>query len=219
MARRKFQLLGQARSGDMHPVWGALAAGAVGTGTSAAVQQFTGMDKHAELIGLGAGVATGAALMISNKTRVAGIVGVATAIATNGMRAIQAMLSAKQQIKNLAGAGATFNATKAAVKVSYKDQLAAAQMTAKASGFGIATAARVPTLGAVSAQTVPTLGAISAQRVPAMNGAGLGIVSPEVIRSLSSGGIQGGGLGAAVKFQGGGGSLSGAYGATIYGGN
>lgn len=219
MARRRKRrmMLGRASASDMNPLWGALASGAIGNGTTVAVQSFTGMDKNSELIGLGAGVAAGAVMMLGKKTRAAGIVGIATALATNGIRVAQSMMSAKQKIKDLAGAEATFNATKAAVKLPYSQQLTAAQAAAKASGFGIVSPERVPTLGAISARQVPTLGAISAQQVPAMNGAGLGIVSPEVIRSLSGGGIQGGGLGSAVKFQGGGGSLSRAYGATIYG--
>jgi hypothetical protein len=221
--RRQKSLFGRAAASDMNPMWGAVASGAVGTGAAVAVQSFSGMDKHSELIGLGAGVATGAVLMLGKKTRAAGVTGVATAVVVSGIRAVQAMMSAKQKMKDIKGAEATFLATKAAVKVPMKDQLAAYQAAAKAGGFGIVSPERVPTLGAISAQQIPTmnggLGAISAQQVPTMGGGGLGIVSPEVIRSLSGGGIQGGGLGAAVKFQGGGGSLSSAYGATIYGNN
>jgi hypothetical protein len=81
----------------------------------------------------------------------------------------------------------------------------------------MATAERRAAFGAASAQRVPAFGAASAQRVPSFGG-GLGIVSPEVVRSLGSAPVQfqGGGLGGPpVQFQGGG--MSGSYGANVYG--
>lgn len=215
MARKK-GLMGfaQARAGDVNPLWGALASGATGTGTAIGVRAMTGMDKHAELIGLGVGVATGGALMLSKKTRAAGFVGIVTALLTNGLRAAEAMMGCKQQVKDLKGAEVTYLAKNG---TPCKTQLEAAKAAAKAGGFGAVEVQRRQ-LAAATAQAVPSLGAVEVQRRQLAGGGagGLGIVSPEVLRSLS---------GSPVKFQGnaqativGSRGIGAAYGATSIGG-
>lgn len=211
MARKKgLAGLAQARGGDMNPVWGAMAAGAIGNGTSIGIRTFTGMDKNAELIGLGAGVATGVALMMSPRTRAAGFTGVVVALVTNGLRFVEALASSKQKIKDLEGAKATFLATKAETKVPIKDQLAAKQAEAQAGGFGMVTA---------DPRQLAGFGAVSAEQRQ-LAGNGLGVVSPEVIRSLGAAGhnsmptFQGQ---PPAQIVGSASGISGAFGATIFG--
>ncbi|KKK95091.1 hypothetical protein LCGC14_2676300, partial [marine sediment metagenome] len=203
--------------GDMNPLWGAAASGIVGTGTAIGVRAATGMDKHAELIGLGTGVLTGIALMMSPRTRAAGFTGVVVAIVNNGFRFMEQLASDKQKIRDLAGAKAHFAANTATTKVPLKTQLTLLQAEAQSGGFGMVTVdprQLAGGLGAVSAQQVPTLGAVSAQSMPLAGPNGLGIVSPEVIRTLGQSGVQ---------FQGGGDSGPGVsgigrhYGATVLG--
>jgi hypothetical protein len=186
---RKVNFLGglaQAKSGDANPLWGALASGAIGTGTAIGIRTFTGMDKNAELIGLGAGAATGLALMMSPRTRAAGFTGLLTALMTNGLRYAEAMLSPKQQIKDLAGAGVTFNATTAATRQTPKQQLVAAKSIAAGQGFGAYAAERRTALGAYAAENrTALLGERSAEPRTA-----LGIVSPEVLRTLGQSGAM-----------------------------
>ena len=222
MARKKGLMgLAQARSGDLNPIWGAIASGGLGTASAIGVRAMTGMDKNAELIGLGVGVAAGLGLMASERSRAAGVVGIVTALMNNGMRFAEAAFSAKQQIKDLAGAKATFVATKAATRVPMSAQLDVLKAEGAAAGFGVTTAERRHLgaysaeqrhLGAVSAEAVRSFGAASAEQRQ------LGIVSPEVIRSL---GQAGGGL---PTFQGdspvnivGAQGISSAFGATVFG--
>jgi hypothetical protein len=183
MARRHkgFMGLAQAGAGDVNPLWGAVTSGLVGTGTAMGVRVSTGLDKHAELIGLGAGVAAGLALMVSPKSRAAGFTGVVTALVTQGMRYAEAMFTDKQKIKDLAGAEATH---KVKAGQPLKTQLAEKQAAASAGGFGAITAQNVQALYGAGG-----LGAITAERrqlagAGGGGGSGLGIVSPEVIRSL-----------------------------------
>lgn len=190
MARKK-GLMGfaQARSGDVNPLWGVAAAGAAGNGTAIGVRAMSGMDKHAELIGLGVGVAAGLGLMISPKTRAAGFAGIVAALMSNGLRYAEQLMSAKQQIKDLRGAEVTYIAKNAGT--APKDQLAAAKAAAQAGGFGMVTTQRMPLaggFGAASAARVPSLGAVSAEQ-RTLAGGGLGIVSPEVVRTLSGAGL------------------------------
>jgi hypothetical protein len=211
MARKKgLAGLAQARGGDLNPVWGAMASGAIGTGTTISVRAFTGMDKNAELIGLGAGVAAGVALMMSPRTRAAGFTGVVVALMTNGLRFVEALASNKQKIKDLEGAKVTFLSQKAATKVPVKDQLTAKQAEAQAGGFGMVT---------VDPRQLAGFGAVSAEQRQ-LAGNGLGVVSPEVIRSLGAAGhnsmptFQGQ---APAQIVGSASGISGAFGATIFG--
>jgi hypothetical protein len=189
---RKVNFLGglaQAKAGDANPMWGALAAGAIGTGTAIGVRTFTGMDKNAELIGLGAGAATGLALMMSPRTRAAGFTGLLTALMTNGLRYAEAMLSPKQQIKDIAGVGVTFNATTAATRLTAAQQLTAAKTAAANAGFGMRSSDYRTALGARSAEErTALLGARSAEDRTVLSG--LGIVSPEVLRTLGASGAS-----------------------------
>ncbi len=214
MARNK-GLMGfaQARSGDVNPLWGVVASGATGTGAAIGVRAMTGMDKHAELIGLGVGVATGVGLMMSKRTRAAGFAGVITALMSNGLRYAECLFSCKAQIKDLKGAEVTF----VAKTVPCKQQLEAAKAAAKAGGFGMVTTEHRQ-LGAVTAEQVPSFGAVSAE--PRGLAGGLGIVSPEVIRSLGGAlpTFQGNQPPATiVGSQGGVGGIGRHYGATIMG--
>jgi len=223
MARRK-SYLGQAASGDVSPVWGVAASGTVGTGTAIAIRTLTDMDKNAELIGMGAGVAAGAAMMLSERTRAAGFTGIITAVVTNGLRYAEALTSPKQQIKDIAGSLATL--TKKGGN-PYANQLKTAQMNAKAAGlkggFGVVQANNMPlagNLGLVSPEVIRSLsgglGAASAEPMPA-----LGAVSAEPMPLAGSQmpTFQGGGLGNSMPtFQGGIGGLGAHYGATGIGG-
>lgn len=215
------RMLGQAASGDVSPVWGVVASGVTGTGTAMALRSMTGMDKNAELIGMGAGVAAGVALMLGKKTRAAGFTGVVTALLANGLRYVEALTSKKQQIKDLQGAQVTFLEKRAATKIPVAQQLELAKAAAAAAGFGIVTTERrtlAGGLGAISAQRVQAFGAMSAQQVPLFGGGGLGIVSPEVVRSLGGAGpVQFQGQRGPVTIQGAGG-LGRHFGATLFGG-
>jgi len=227
MARRKKGLrgLGQVAAGDVNPMWGVVASGGVGTATAVGLRSTTRLDSHAELIGLGAGVATGAMMMLSQRSRAAGFVGIVTALVTQGARFVEASFSTKQKLKDAYGAAASIQASEGGLSLEEQKKIADQMLSAMKSqaGLGIVSAQSVPTLGAVTAQRVPVLGAASAQQIPTLQGS-LGIVSPEVIRSLS-----GASAGAPATFQGGMGSvpgvtiqgagLSSAYGATLLGGD
>jgi len=225
MARRKkgFAGLAQAGAADVNPMWGAVASGGVGTVTAIGLRSTTRLDSHAELIGLGAGVTTGALMMLGERSRAAGFVGIVTALVTQGSRFLEAALSPKQKLKDAHGAAASIQASEGGLSLADQSKLANEMLNAlkAAKGLGIVSPERVPTLGAVTAQQVPVLGAASAQQIPTLQG-GLGIVSPEVVRSLGSSGapatFQGGMQGVpGVTIQGAG--LSSAYGATLLGGN
>lgn len=193
--RRKYsRALGLAQAGDVSPVWGVVASGVTGTGTAVALRATTSMDKHAELIGMGAGTLAGLALMMSKKTRAAGFTGIITALVNNGLRFLEASVVDKQKLKDLTGALASKTGT-------VKAQLEAAKSAAAAAGLGIVQANRmslaggglgivqpsvVPTLGAVSAEPMPTLGAVSAQRMP-LAGFGAASASPvNIVGGLGS---------------------------------
>lgn len=245
MARkRKVGLTGVNGLGQVegvNPFWGALASGTLGTGAAMGVRAMTGMDKHAELIGLGVGLAAGAGLMASPRTRAAGFTGVVTALATNGLRFLESMFSAKQQIKDLRGSEASFLASKATTKVPLRTQLDQLKAAASAGGFGVVSAEprqlaglgamsaeNRQVLGAVSAENRQVLGAVSAENrqvlgaVSAENrqvlGGGLGIVSPEVIRTLSGNpGAEGHASQPPATIVGGMGGLGSHFGATCIG--
>lgn len=218
MARRN-SFLGQAaraRAGDMNPLIGVAASGAVGTGTAIGLRYTTAMDHRAELIGLGAGVLVGAGLMVSPRSRAAGLAGIVTAVLTNGLRALEAMVSEKQQIKDLQGSMLTKS------KANLKETLAATKEAAKAAGI-----LKGAGLGAVAAYRTTAfdggLGMVQAERRSLAGG--LGITSVDQVPTLSA--LGQGGLGAMaaypttafsgadpVTFQG----LANHYGANLFGG-
>lgn len=209
MAKRRSILFGQA--GDLHPAVGVGLTVGVGTGTAIAVRQLSGHDKWSEAIGGGVGLLASGALMLSDRTRSAGVVGAIAVLMNNGLRFAEALLSPKQKHKDLTGKIITHTASRADGAVSAGDQYAALSEQAKVAlaGFGIVSAQQVPTLGAVSASRMPTLGAQSAAPMPT-----LGDVQAEP-RQLA---------GALPTFQGGGnagvnivGGLGANYGATIMG--
>lgn len=215
MARRKTSLLGFAgKSESMPPLWGAIAGGTVSAGTTIAVRTFVGKDKWAEAIGMGAGAVVGGAMLMNKRTKTAGALGIAAAVAAGLPRVIEAMLSKKQQLKDIQGTSLT------AQKLT-PEELSAMIQAAKPLGGSLgaaamerrtlaaASAARVPSLGAASASRVPSLGALPSFQgggLPSFQGGGLGIISPEVVKSIGGGAGGISGLGAS-------------YGATIASGN
>ena len=220
--------MGQVAKNQVNPAWGVVASGTTGTGTALAVRALSKHDKNSELIGMGVGMATGVAMMLSERMRAAGFAGVLTALITNGLRFAESMFSAKQQIKDLAGSAAS-HAAAATPPVPLKNQLETAKAAAAAAGLGMVQVNPMPLagagLGAMEAQRVPTLGAVSVEPMPlAGQGGGLGIVSPEVIRTLSGAGdnsrpTMNGQMGQAegpVQIVGNQG-IAGNYGATIFG--
>ncbi len=209
MARKKVGLTGVNGLGQVtgiNPFWGALASGGLGQ-TAAAGLRLYGMDKHANLAGLGTGLLVGVGLLMSDRTRAAGFTGIVTALATSGFAWAMGMLSAKEQIKDLKGAEVTYLATKAPTKIPVAAQLAAAKAAAVAGNFGTVTVEPRQLAGGLGTVTVEQrqlagqlgalsyeqrqvlsgqLGALSAEQRQVLAGAGLGIVSPEVIRSLNA---------------------------------
>lgn len=146
MARRN-RMLGQAAAGDLNPMWGAVASGTVSAGTAVGVRKFSkslSMMNNAELVGMGAGVAVGALMMISAKSRAAGFVGIVTSLITSGLRYVE-------QSGMLGGSLGAVSAE-------------------RIQALGMATAQRMP-LAAASAQSVPTLGIVSPEVVPTLGGA------------------------------------------------
>ncbi len=74
----------------MWSLYGAMIGAGVGTLTAIGVRSFKGeYGGYSELIGLGAGLAAGAALAVSQKTRHAGFVAMASAVVSNGLRAAE----------------------------------------------------------------------------------------------------------------------------------
>ncbi len=144
MARRKVNMWGMNGLGavsGLHPAVGAAVSVGLGTGTAIAVRQFKPeYDKWSELIGGGVGLLAGAAMMISPKSRGAGVTGIVATVLNNGLRFAESMITKKPA------------------------------MVANTAGYGIVTPEVVPTLGAVAAYQVPTLGATAAYQVPTLGG-------------------------------------------------
>jgi hypothetical protein len=217
MARRKQVTFMDFGQGDLNPLWGAAASGLFGTGTAAAVRAFSSMDRHAELIGLGVGVATGAALLISPRSRAAGFTGIATALVTSGLRYVEALASCKQQVKDLTGAILT------KTESDCKAQLDSLKVAGTAAGvlkggFGMVTASPRTALQGFGAMTseprtaLQGFGAMTSEPRTALQGLGIVTADP---RTALQGGI-GAARNAGVTIEGGG--LASAYGATIFGG-
>ena len=80
-------------------------------------------------------------MMISPKSRGAGVTGIVATILNNGLRFAESMISKKP-----------------------------AMTAANTAGYGIVTPEVVPTLGATAAYQVPTLGATAAYQVPTLGG-------------------------------------------------
>jgi hypothetical protein len=172
------------------------------------------MDKYAELIGLGAGVVAGAGMMVSPKSRAAGMVGIVTAFLTNGLRAAEAFTSKKQQLKDATGSLATI-----AVKAggSYEAMLTAVQDQLKVAESGTQGALGAVTASPVTAFQGGGLGMVQAEQRQLLAGNGLGITSVDQVPTLSA--LGQGGLGAVTatpteSF----GNLSSHYGASLFGG-
>ncbi len=210
--RRKYtRALGLAQAGDVSPVWGVAASGAAGTGTAVAIRATTTMDKNAELIGMGVGTLTGLALMMSQRTRAAGFTGVVTAIVNNGLRFLEASLSDKQKIKDIAGSLASkaakdgtplkaqLNIAKGSMKTAGLGIVSPEVIRSLSGGFGAVQATAVPSLGAVQATAVPSLGAVQASVMPSFGAAaaspmplagGLGGLGAHYGATGSNGGID-----------------------------
>lgn len=91
-------------------LWGAVLGSAVSTGVAIAARAF-GKDggkiqKHSELIGLGAGVAASGAMMISPGTRAAGWTCLATALVGNGLRVMEQIFTKTPSAAAVEGWGA-----------------------------------------------------------------------------------------------------------------
>ncbi|KKM65342.1 hypothetical protein LCGC14_1492260 [marine sediment metagenome] len=164
MAKRRSIFLGQ--GGDLHPAVGVGITVGVGTGAAIAVRQFSGHDKWSEAIGGGIGLLAGFGLMVSERTRTAGWVGIVGVLMNNGLRFAESMLSSKQKMKDLQGKLSTHTATMAEGAVSYSDQYAAMQTAA--GNLGIVTTERIQALGAIMAAKMPVLGAVTASPMPTL---------------------------------------------------
>lgn len=72
-------------------LWGAALGAAVGTGVAIGVRALAGesMARYSELIGLGAGLAVGGAMIAAPGTRAAGWTAVTTTMVGNGLRALE----------------------------------------------------------------------------------------------------------------------------------
>jgi hypothetical protein len=193
MARRKkygdLNLMGTTDLGQVqgiHPAIGAAVSVGTGTATAIAVRQFSGLDKHSELIGGGVGVGTGVIMMLFPASRAAGFTGVIAALLNNGLRYAAGMLADKEKLRDVVGESASLNekagATIKAQLITAENALKAAKASPAAGvtsgALGIVRPQVVPTLGAMSAERVPTLGAISAERRQ-LAGGGLGMMQAE----------------------------------------
>lgn len=74
---------------DGNPMWGAFIGTGLGTVTSIAVRNYTKYAKHAELIGMGAGVAAGAVMYFVPGMKASGVTAAVAALLNNGLRALE----------------------------------------------------------------------------------------------------------------------------------
>jgi len=81
------------RFGEMNPMWGAVAGTGLGTLGAMGVRQFApGMAKWSEAIGLGLGTLASGAMLMFDRTRGAGWVGMASSFLNNGLRQLEQLM-------------------------------------------------------------------------------------------------------------------------------
>jgi hypothetical protein len=127
----------------LHPAVGAAASAGIGSGLAFAMRRSakTAADKrfkYSELIGGGAALGVSGLMMVSPKTRGAGVTGVVVALLNNGIRFLE-----QQTVK--AGDTAGFG-------------IVSPQQVPT---LGAMSAYHTPALGAMSAQQVPSLGEVT----------------------------------------------------------
>lgn len=207
--KRKVSLMGTNSLGQVtgiHPVLGAAVGGGLQTAGAIGVRQFVGMDEYSELIGAGIGAVGSGLLMLSSKTRAAGLTGMVTSIVVGGLRFAAGMISTKEKFRNVSGELFTHNEKKAEPKFPGEDQLkaieglleaaTATKAATTAGALGIVTANQVPNLsalgrgplGAVSQRRMRSLGAQAAYQVPLASG-DLGVPQAES-RQLAQAPVQ-----------------------------
>ena len=130
---------------------------------------------------VGVGLGTGTAVVMSmSKNAKAQKYSELGGLAAGALGSLALMVSPKTRGAGFVGlvSAVLNNGVRAVVQMTRK--------TAPVAGWGIATAAQVPTLGASAAYRVPTLGAVTAQQRQVLQGSGMGSNGLPVFQGLAS---------------------------------